>query len=48
MKGSEAFTANPSKEYGKLMFKKLDLLDDFQGKIFKDRVREKVVGSLTS
>ena len=34
----------PSKENGQLMLKRSELPDGFQGRVFKDRVRERVVG----
>ena len=44
MKESVTFIAPPSKESRQLVLKRPKFLDGFQGKVFKDRVREGVVG----
>ena len=48
MKEHAAFIARPSKEYGWPMLKTPELLDGFQGKVFKVRVMERVLGCMIS
>ena len=48
MKGSAVFIAGPSKEFGQLMLKRPEISDGFQGKVSKDRVRERVAGCMIS
>ena len=48
MKESAAFTAGPSKESRQLVLRRPELADGFQGNVFKDRVRERVVGYVIS
>ena len=36
------FIARPNKEYELLMLKRPELINGFQGRVFKDRVRERV------
>ena len=48
MKESIAFIAGPSKENGKLMLKRTEFLDGFQGRVFKDSVRERVAVCMIS
>ena len=48
VKDSAAFIARPSKVYGRLMLKRTELPTGFWGKVFKDRVRERVVRCLIS
>ena len=48
MKESAEFIAGPSKEYGWLILRRLELPNGFQGRVFKDKVREKVIGCLIS
>ena len=40
--------ARPSREYGQLMLKRPELPDGFQGKVFKDSVKERGVGCVIS
>ena len=42
------FIMRPSKEYWRLVLKRPELPDGFQGKVFRDRVRERVAGCATS
>ena len=46
MKESAVFTAGTKN--GQLMLKRPELPDGFQGRVFKDRVRESVVGCAIS
>ena len=48
VKEHAAFIARPSKEYGRPMLKTPELLDGFEGKVFKVRVMERVLGYMIS
>jgi len=46
LKESEALIGRPHKEYGLLMLKRLS--DEFQGRVFKGQVRERIAGYVIS
>ena len=48
MKEGAVFIARPSKENRQLVLKRPRVLDRFQGRVFKGKVKEKVTGCVIS